>query len=162
MLHGGEGDDTLRGLGGADTLDGGAGVNLLDCGGSVDTLIAGPQDSLIACDPVPATPPGRPRQSAARSRKAGRPTDGAPARHDAAARPRRQGRAARERVAAGKLTLALKRGRVTYLRRSVTVARRLHAASKLSASTRTLRQHAKITLTVTLDTVRATVVVKRG
>ena len=65
---------------------------------------------------------------------------------------------------AGKLTIALKRGKVTYLHRSVTVKRgasTLHL--KLSASvTRKLRKHAKLTLKLSLGTLRANVVVKRA
>jgi hypothetical protein len=65
---------------------------------------------------------------------------------------------------AGKLTIALKRGKATYLHRSVTVKRgawTLHL--KLSASmTRTLRKHAKLTLKLSLGTLRANLVVKRA
>jgi hypothetical protein len=66
--------------------------------------------------------------------------------------------------AAGKMTLVLKRGKVTYLRKSVTVKR---GASTLrltlsKGTTRKLRQHAKITLHLTLDTLHANVVVKRA
>ncbi len=170
VLRGGGGDDTLRGLGGADTLDGGAGVNLLDCGGSKDLLIAGPQDSLIACDATSAAPHG------------GSPGGGqnqspqpSPALHATRLTVRlltktlRLGRDGKIALrvngsSAGTLTLALKRGTVTYLQRSVTIKRGASTLRlKLSASmTRKLRKHAKLTLKLSLGTLHATVVVKRA
>nr|WP_053227802.1 calcium-binding protein [Solirubrobacter soli] len=175
VLRGGAGDDTLRGLGGADTLDGGAGANVLDCVASDDTVIAGAQDSVIACDTGTAPPPGGGGQ--------GVPPGGGP---NATQRPSVKPQSTRLTVrvlaktlrlgrdgklalrvnasSAGKLTLALKRGTVTYLHTSVAVKRgtsTLHL--KLSASmTRKLRKQAKQTLELSLGTLRVKVVVKRA
>ena len=108
----GGGADHLDGGPGADRLDGGPGVNVFDCVDSQDTVIAGPQDSVIACAGDSAPPPGggqtppAPRRRRRRTesepatvaRRSCHPPDGAPARQDAAARPRREARAARQRV----------------------------------------------------------------
>ena len=66
--------------------------------------------------------------------------------------------------AAGKVTIALTRGKVTYLRKSVTVKRGTSTLRlKLSASkTRSLRKHAKLTLKLSLGTVNANVVIRRA
>jgi len=65
---------------------------------------------------------------------------------------------------AGKLTLSLKRGKVTYLHRSVKVKRGTSTlALKFSATmTRKLRKHAKLTLKLSLGPLHANVVVKRA
>jgi Ca2+-binding RTX toxin-like protein len=172
VLHGGGGDDTLRGLGGADTLDGGAGVNLLDCVASNDTVTAGPQDSLIACDG--ATPP--PLGGSQAPPPAGGSLQAASTLHATTrvtvrvlAKTLRLGREGKlalrvQASSAGKLTIALKRGTVTYLHRSVTVKRGTSTLRlELSAGmTRTLRKHAKLTLRLSLGTLHANVVVKRA
>ncbi len=66
-------------------------------------------------------------------------------------------------TAAGKVTITLARGKVTYLEKSVTVKRgtsTLHL--RLSASkTRSLRKHAKLTVKLSLGTVNANVVIRR-
>ncbi|MDA0158875.1 hypothetical protein OM076_01260 [Solirubrobacter ginsenosidimutans] len=179
VLHGGDGNDTLRGLGGTDTLDGGAGVNLLDCGGSTDTVIAGPQDSVIGCGDATPPPPGDsqnppppPVGGAGGENQSPKPS---PAVHATRltvrllAKTLRLGRDGKLALrvnasSAGKLAVALKLGKVTYLHRSVTVKRgasTLHL--KFSASTtRKLRKHAKLTLKLTLGTLHANVVVKRA
>jgi Ca2+-binding RTX toxin-like protein len=177
VLHGGAGDDTLRGLGGADTLDGGAGVDLLDCVGSDDTAIAEPQDSLIACDeataPPPAgsqnPPPGGGGQSQSQSLQRPPALQATRLTVRLLATTLRLGRDGKLALrvnasSAGKLTIALKRGKVTYLHGSVTVKPGASTLRlKLSASmTRTLRKHAKVTLKLSLGTLHANVVVKRA
>ena len=173
VLRGGGGDDTLRGLGGTDTLDAGAGVNLLDCGGSADTLIAGPQDSLIACGGTTAPPPlgasQNPPPVAGGGNQSVHPLHATRPTVRLLTTTLRLGRDGKLALrvnasSAGKLTIALERGQVTYLHRSVTVKRgasTLHL--KLSASmTRTLRKHTKLTLKLSLGTLRANLVVKRA
>ena len=66
--------------------------------------------------------------------------------------------------AAGKVTIALRRGKVTYLKQSVTVKRGAPSLRlKLSGRrTRALRKHAKLTLKLSLGTVNANVVISRA
>ncbi|HEY6887594.1 MAG TPA: calcium-binding protein, partial [Solirubrobacter sp.] len=178
VLHGDDGDDTLRGLGGADTLDGGAGVNVFDCVGSDDKVVSGPQDSFIACAGATTPPPGgdqnppMPGGGGAGQNQGPHPSPTVQATRLTVrllAKTLRLGRDGKLALrvnasAAGTLTVALRRGTVTYLRKSVTVKRgasTLHL--KLSASmTRKLRKPAKLTLKLSLGTLRADVVVKRA
>jgi hypothetical protein len=66
-------------------------------------------------------------------------------------------------AAAGKVTIALTRGKVIYLKKSVTVKRGTSTLRlKFSASkTRSLRKHAKLTVKLSLGTVNANVVIRR-
>jgi Ca2+-binding RTX toxin-like protein len=177
-LQGGPGDDSLDGGPGDDWLDGGAGTNRIDCGPGNDTALSGAADSLTDCEggapPAPqgdtATPTPTPAQS---------PAVQPPATHTTVAvraatvrlrattlRLGRNGRIALKlnASAAGKVTIVLTRGKVTYLRHAVTLKRGASTVTlKLSASaTRTLRKHAKLALKLTIGAAHANVVMKRA
>ena len=132
-------------------------------------MIAGPQDSLIGCDRTAVPLPGGSQNPPAAGPNPAPALRATRLTVRVLAKTLRLGRDGKIALrvnasAAGHTTIALKRGKVTYLHRSVTLKRgasTLHL--KLSASvTRTLRKHAKLTLTLSLDTLRTTVVVKRA